>query len=95
LHGVGAGRDLAVQIARGRGREDLHQVVPRLGLLVHEALDVEVVARGTALDEVRRDRERRAREADERRSAASARFTRPTVSKTNGTAASTSIDARR
>ena len=65
LHGLGARRDLAVQVARRRLREDLQQAVPRLGLLVHEPLGVEVLARRPALDDVGRDRERRPGEADE------------------------------
>src|SRR5438874_4336693 len=40
--------------------------MPRVRRLAHEALGGEIVAGGAALDDVRRDGERRAREADER-----------------------------
>ena len=66
LHRLGAGGDLTVEIARGRVDEDAHEAAPALGLLVHESLGVEIVARGAALDDIRRHRERRARKADQR-----------------------------
>ena len=66
LHSLGAGRDLGVEVARGCRDQDPHEAGPALGLLVHQPLGVEVITRRPALDDVGRDRERRAREADER-----------------------------
>jgi hypothetical protein len=66
LHGLRAGGDLQVQVVAHRDGEPLHERVPRAGVVEHEALRLEERARAAALDQVRRERERRAREADER-----------------------------
>ena len=69
LDGARAGQDLlAEELARDRGQL-LQQRVPHVGSAVHQRLGVGVVAARTALDEVGRERERRAGEADERRRA--------------------------
>ena len=65
LHGLRAGGDLAVQVVGGDLGEARHEGVPGRRLRAHEALGVEEVPRGAALDQVRGEREGRPREADE------------------------------
>ena len=66
LEDVDAGGDLGPQVADGHLGELLHQLLPQLGLTVHQRLAAGVVARGMALDEVGSHGERGAREADHR-----------------------------
>ena len=67
LHRLRARFDLGAQIAAHHLGELAHEIVPGGGLAVHEALGLLEVRRFPALDEVAREGERRAREADERR----------------------------
>jgi hypothetical protein len=67
LHDLDPGGDLGAQIADGDLGERLHQAVPQGGVAVQQALGAGVVAAGAALDQVGRDRVRRAGEADQRR----------------------------
>ena len=53
-----AGVDLAVEVRRRRIGQHVHQAMPGGRGLVHQALRVQVVARGAALDDVGRDGER-------------------------------------
>src|SRR5256886_3011373 len=66
LQGPCAGAGLARQIAAHELGEPLHQLVPRTRLVVHEAFGQGECARRAAFDRVTRERERRAREPDER-----------------------------
>ena len=66
LHGLRAGLGLREQVRARDLRERVHEGGPGLGFAVHQGLRLGVVARGTALDEVARERERRAGEPDER-----------------------------
>ena len=65
----GAGLDLHLQELAGDVGQPAEQRVPQLGLAVHERLGAGVVLRRAALDQVARQRERRAGEADQRRRA--------------------------
>ena len=62
----GAGGDLGPQRREGDVGEAVGEAVPELGLGVHEGLRPGERARRAALDEVARERERRAGEADQR-----------------------------
>ena len=66
LDHVGAGVDLRRDVGGEALGEALEQRVPDLGLAVHQLLGGEEVAAAATLDEVARDRERRAAEADQR-----------------------------
>ena len=67
LDGARTRGDLHLEV-RGGDRADLaHQRVPDVGGAEHHRLGLRVLLRRPALDEVRRHRERRAREADQRR----------------------------
>ncbi|MDF2573538.1 MAG: hypothetical protein K0S05_450 [Agromyces sp.] len=61
------GQHLRAQEAPGELGRPVHERAPRARVGVHERAGREVVLRGSALGEVRGERERRAREADERR----------------------------
>ena len=66
LDHVGARLDLRGDVARELLREPVEQRMPGRGVAVHQRLRPREVARRLALDEIARDRERRAAEADER-----------------------------
>ena len=66
LHGLRPRGDLPVEVVGRHVGEPGEEGVPRRALLAHEALRGEELARGPALDQVRGERERRPREADER-----------------------------
>ena len=66
LDGLGARFDLRHDEGADHLGQAVAQPVPRLGVAVHQRLGPGEVARGPALDGVRRQRERRAGEADER-----------------------------
>ena len=67
LDGAGPGLDLGGDEVAGQVRAPGHEPVPGGGVGVHEGAGGEVVAAGTALDEVGGQREGRPAEADERR----------------------------
>jgi hypothetical protein len=66
LDRLNAGLDLREQVRTRDGRERVHERRPRLGFVVHQRLRARVVPRGSALDEVAREREGRAGEPDQR-----------------------------
>lgn len=66
LDRAGPGLDLGAQEAQRDVGQAAHELVPQLGLAVHQGLGVLMVLRRPALDEVRGQRERSARETDER-----------------------------
>src|SRR5690348_2729267 len=66
LHGGRTGGDLTVEIRGGGLRQNRQQAVPCVRRLTHQSLGRQIVARGTTLDDVGGDGERRARESDER-----------------------------
>ena len=66
LHDLGAGGDLRLEVVDDDLGDDAHEAAERHRVLVHELLHVRVVARVAALDDVARQGERRAGEADER-----------------------------
>src|SRR4051812_26783460 len=65
LDDVGAGRDLGAKVGGDHRRQPAHQLVPGIGLAVHERLRDREVARWPAFDQVAGEGERRAREADD------------------------------
>ena len=67
LHDTGPGLGLHPQERTGDEREPGQQVVPEPRVAVHQGLGPFVTLRGAALDEVRRQRERRSGEPDQRR----------------------------
>jgi len=66
LHGRGSGLDLHLEKGRGDAREPVQQLLPQLGVAVHQRLGVLVVLRGAALDHVAGQRVRSSGEADQR-----------------------------
>ena len=66
LHRLCTGLDLREQVGARDRRERIHQRRPRGGVVVHQRLRPDVVARRAALDQVARERERRAGEPDQR-----------------------------
>ena len=70
LHGVDAGFDLRDEIVADDVGEQIAEAVPRGGVAVHQRLGVREVVRVAAFDRVRRQRERRAGESDQRHAAA-------------------------
>ena len=94
LHGLCAGGDLGVQIARDRPGQPRHDRVPGPGVAIHQRLGVQIVAAAAPFDRVAGQRERRAGEADHRnRFAASPARVSSTVSitKSSDSTASSSI----
>ena len=66
LDGLRPCPDLALQIFRHHTRELVQEPVPHGRLPVHEALGLDVMARGAPLDGIARERERRAGKSDQR-----------------------------
>ncbi len=66
MNGPGARRDLHLEPFDGDPGQPAHQLVPQVRRAVHHRLGVVVVLGRAALDEVRREGERRSAEPDER-----------------------------
>ena len=66
LDHIDAGIDLRAQVTAENVREDRHEPIPQQRIAEEESLRAREVTRGPALDEVRGERERRTREADQR-----------------------------
>ena len=67
LERLDAGFDLGVDVGHGGGHEPVHERAPSAVVVVEEPLGVDVVARGAAFDQVRRQREGGAAEPDQGR----------------------------
>src|ERR1700752_757075 len=66
LHRLRACCDLRIQILHERSRDQRHHRVPRARVVVHQAFRVNVILRPTAFSHVRRERERRTTETNQR-----------------------------
>ena len=75
--------DLGPEIGDDHRGQPLHQVVPGGGLAVHERLRRREITRGTALDQIAGEGERRAREADDTGRPSSSRRTSRIASSVN------------
>ena len=64
---LGPGGDLRVEISRRRARQYVEQLVQSVGLVEHQRLEMFIIFRRPALDDIGRQRPRAAGKADQRR----------------------------